>query len=249
MNQKISGIYKITNEVNGKVYIGQSNDIKTRWNHEHGGKSTKNISLKKDIEKFGLENFKYEILIEEIDLNKRNLLEKEFIKKYNSINPELGYNVSTGGNCNYTHSEEWKKKQSLRLKKYYKENPNWLTEERREKFKEAGKYKRTEEWKKQVSIRRKGCKHSEETKKKISLINKKRIERGDENNPFFDKEKHKKIIKLASEAKYKKVKCVETGEVFSSVKEAKEKYGKGIHISDCCNKIRKIAAGYHWEWI
>lgn len=249
MSQKISGIYKITNEINGKVYIGQSSDIKARWNHEHGGKSTKNIYLKKDIEKFGLKNFKYEILIEENDLNKRNLLEKEFIKKYNSTEPELGYNISTGGNCNYTHSEQWKREQSLRLKSYYKEKPNWLTEERREKLKQAGKYKRTEEWKKQVSIRRKGCKHSEETKKKISLMNKKRIERGDSNNPFLDKEKHKEIIKLASEAKYKKVKCVETGEIFSSVKEAKEKYGKGIHISDCCNKTRKIAAGYHWEWI
>jgi len=55
-----------------------------------------------------------------------------------------------------------------------------------------------------------------------------------------------KIIKFEKTTNYKtlKIKCVETGEVFDSVKEATNKY-KG-HISDVINGKRKTAAGYHW---
>ena len=42
-----------------------------------------------------------------------------------------------------------------------------------------------------------------------------------------------------------KVKCVETEELFSSIKEASEAYG-AQHISDCLNGKRKTAGGYHW---
>lgn len=246
MSQKISGIYKITNKINGKVYIGQSNDIKTRWNHEHGGVSTKNILLREEILKFGLENFCYEILIEENDSKRKDLLEKQMIKEYNSTNPDFGYNVSTGGNSNYSHSEKWKLEQSKRLKEFYKNNPNWLTEERREKLRKAGKYERTEEQRKKASEHRKGFKYSEESKAKMSASAKKRISK----DCYFIKN-HDKIIELSNKAKFKKVRCIETGEVFNSIKEAKEKVApeaKSNHIGGCCKGYRNVAFGYHWEY-
>lgn len=248
MKPKISGIYKITNKVNGKVYIGQSNDIKSRWNHEHGGKSTSNVQLKEDINNFGLESFSYEIIAEENNQQKKDELEKFYIKKLNSTNPELGYNISEGGFCGSFHSDEWKKEQSERLKKYYKENPNWLTEERREKLRKSGKRERTKEERKIMSERRKGFTYSEVSKKKMSESAKKRVENF--GNIFRDnKEKHKEIIKLATEAKYKKVRCLETGEIFPNIITAREKYGKNLHITDCCKGKRKTAGGFHWEYI
>ena len=57
------------------------------------------------------------------------------------------------------------------------------------------------------------------------------------------------VIKIKKEKKSlgKKVKCVETGEVFNSVKEACEKYNN--HISSVINGNRKTACGYHWKLI
>ena len=55
------GIYKITNKINGKIYIGQSNDIKRRFlEHTYRDKLPIDIAIKK----YGKENFSFEILEE-----------------------------------------------------------------------------------------------------------------------------------------------------------------------------------------
>ena len=83
------GIYKIENLKNGKVYIGQSIHIERRW-QEHSAKSSSSL-IGKAIQKYGKENFSFQILeicnIEELDF-----LEGEYILKYNSLVPN-GYNV------------------------------------------------------------------------------------------------------------------------------------------------------------
>ncbi len=56
----ICGIYQIPNNINGKIYIGQSIDIKRRWNQHKYGKGS--IILKNAIKKYGINNFKFEVL-------------------------------------------------------------------------------------------------------------------------------------------------------------------------------------------
>ena len=63
------GIYKITNKINGKVYIGQSINIERRWQqekrcafNESSPAYTQHIS--KAFRKYGLENFSFEVLEE-----------------------------------------------------------------------------------------------------------------------------------------------------------------------------------------
>lgn len=100
--KKISGIYKIENKINGKIYIGQSVDVYRRLKkHIWEIKSNNNI-LYKALKKYGVENFTYE-LIEECEINKLDEKEKYYIKKYNSyINAENsnGYNMNIGGGVN-----------------------------------------------------------------------------------------------------------------------------------------------------
>lgn len=97
------GIYKITNNINKKVYIGQSIHIETRIK-EHFWKATceKDISfnsiLHQAIRKYGAENFSWEVL-QECSVNEIDELEKHYIDKYNSISPN-GYNILTGGQKN-----------------------------------------------------------------------------------------------------------------------------------------------------
>lgn len=88
-------IYKITNLINNKIYIGQTIcSLKRRWNkHIHDGGC---VYLHSAILKYGKENFK----MEEIEyVLKEQLDEREiyWIKYYNSTNKEVGYNLLPGG--------------------------------------------------------------------------------------------------------------------------------------------------------
>lgn len=92
------GIYKITNLLNNKCYIGQSIDIENRWKqHIYEGKhNIKEGKLYPAMFQDGLENFTFEI-IEECKKDSQILNEKEkyWIKYYDSFNN--GYNSTIGG--------------------------------------------------------------------------------------------------------------------------------------------------------
>lgn len=94
-------IYKITNDINGMVYIGKTTKpIEARWKqHCYNVRTRNRFELQKAIEKYGEMNF----TIEKIDEAATNeeACEKEifYIKHYNSMHPN-GYNCTKGG----THS-------------------------------------------------------------------------------------------------------------------------------------------------
>lgn len=90
-------IYKITNKVNNKIYIGQTiTSIKTRMSKHYSHANTGNnlTGIDAAIKKYGIENFEVEQIIEcpNEDLN---IQEQYYIDKYNSFND--GYNLTIGG--------------------------------------------------------------------------------------------------------------------------------------------------------
>ena len=93
------GIYKITNLINNKIYIGQSIDIKQRWYRHRTAAFNEsypqyNCLLYKAIRKYGLNNFKFEVLelCSEDELNNK---EEYYISFYNSSDATKGYNMIT----------------------------------------------------------------------------------------------------------------------------------------------------------
>ena len=85
------GIYKITNKINGKIYVGQSNDIQRRFlEHTHRNK----LQIDMAIQKYGKENFIFEIL-EECPIEQLNEREMYWIETLNSF--KNGYNYTLGG--------------------------------------------------------------------------------------------------------------------------------------------------------
>ena len=102
-------IYKITNLITGRIYIGQTNN--RQRSYMGSGKV-----IKLAIKKYGKENFKKETVVEG-DFNREltDALEKHYIRLYNSNNKKVGYNLDGGGRKNrvFKMSEEGKRKIGL----------------------------------------------------------------------------------------------------------------------------------------
>ena len=95
MKKKISGIYKIENLINHKVYIGQSIDIYNRWNrHKTDNKLNKKYPLYLAFKKYGIENFSFEVIKETYDLDYWEIF---LIQIYKSTDSNFGYNITNGG--------------------------------------------------------------------------------------------------------------------------------------------------------
>ena len=88
-------IYQITNLINGKIYIGQTNNVQKRWAN-HRCSSDPNMVIARALRKYGVDNFKFEVLLRGLTPDEANQKEIEFIKEKNSLVP-YGYNVATGG--------------------------------------------------------------------------------------------------------------------------------------------------------
>lgn len=99
------GVYKITNLINGKCYIGQSVQLKTRFccHRKHNEDSL----IHRAIRKYGLENFSFEVLMY-YDRSDLNLYELLFIQTFNSQSPN-GYNLDMTGSDSVKSLETRKK--------------------------------------------------------------------------------------------------------------------------------------------
>ena len=157
-------IYKWTNLINGKVYVGKTVSEKKRISAHLRDRRFKS-AFHDALDKYGADNFKYEVLfITKSNSNSNidtvlNALEKFYIKKFRANDKKYGYNLTKGGdgvsgrfgelNPMYGKhlSEEWKKK----MQKARKEKK--LTEEQRKRLsKSLKKVKHTEDWNRKVGI-------------------------------------------------------------------------------------------------
>lgn len=137
-------IYKITNTINGKLYIGQTiRTLEERKQQHLNNINTLNTNIYLAMRKYGVENFKFEIVCYANNVNELNKLETYYIKKYNTVND--GYNMSYGGDNNIMfskivkekhakvmQSDEVRHKISNSMKQYRKEHP--FTDEHRKKL-------------------------------------------------------------------------------------------------------------------
>jgi len=92
-------IYVIINKINGKKYIGSTTrGIKQRWKeHKKDARKKQIMSISKAIAKYGHDNFDIKVIMECWNLDHMNSYEKFFIKEFDSMNYEKGYNRHIGG--------------------------------------------------------------------------------------------------------------------------------------------------------
>jgi len=135
--ERIGIIYKWTNKINGKSYIGQTINEEGRKKDHIRGKF--NSIIHRAIKKYGLENFNYEVLeqIEESKLSEREIYWIKYFDTYNN-----GYNLTEGGEGTrgFSHgfTEEQKKRKYLNHIKVkflgIKENMEYIQKKPGKKF-------------------------------------------------------------------------------------------------------------------
>lgn len=98
-------IYKLTNTINNKIYIGQTTaDREYKRQYEHKMMIDGCRYLNFAINKYGWESFNYETLYKgDCTIDELNDLETKFIEEYQSTNSEIGYNICLGGNGTRGH--------------------------------------------------------------------------------------------------------------------------------------------------
>ncbi len=177
-------IYKVTNKINGKVYIGQTTQSfkKRKYNHLYAAKTDKYSNKCRDyfhkaLTKYGFENFVWCVL--EVCDSKHNLdlAEQWYIRYYKSFVGFIssnGYNLTMGGNGNsgLIFSDEHRMKLSKSRK------GRKLSEEHKQKIRDNAKTnpnfgnkdrKMSDEAKEKLRKCNLGKKHSQETKRKMSI--------------------------------------------------------------------------------
>lgn len=106
-------IYKITNLINGKIYIGQTTrSVEVRFRY-HCYNSKSRSLIRNAINKYGKENFKIELIKECNSIIELNEQEIYYIKTHNSLTPN-GYNIQKGG---YIRDSMRGKKHSIKTRR------------------------------------------------------------------------------------------------------------------------------------
>jgi group I intron endonuclease len=140
-----AGIYLLRNKINNKIYIGKSINLYKRiYRHKNDSKYNNSIYICLAINKYGWNNFEVEILekFDNIDNDFLLKIEAEYIKKYNSTDRKIGYNLLAFGTdkTGFKASAETLRKMSIAASG--KNNGNWgkkLSEEHRQLLIESNK--------------------------------------------------------------------------------------------------------------
>lgn len=206
-------VYKITNLINGKVYIGQTTrNIYTRF-IEHCSQIHNNYAISNAILKYGRKNFKIEVLETAQSIDDLNKKEEFWIEKLNSTDKSIGYNIKLGGDNKLLSKVTKNKISQAHLGKLKGPHSN----ETRQKISKALKNKpKTDEHKKKLSVVKIGKKHSESAKIKMSknkLGNK---------NAFYNKTHSEETKLKLAQLRSIPIICNETQMVFKSTKHAAE---------------------------
>lgn len=248
MGEKMDGNYSVYKHTtpSGKVYIGLTgNDPKERWDCGHGYKG--NPHFWNAIKLYGWKNIKHEVLYSNLTKEEAGKLEKELIAKYDSQNPEKGYNILDGGTFGYTftHTEDAKKKISERSLK------RWANELEHKLMSKRMSGENNPFYRKQ---------HSEEARSKISEFNKNRFteearkEVGERLGGYWrGKIRNPESVNKSAMSKWKPVnQYTKDGEFIKTWNSAKEACDTlHIHkstVCQCCKGIKPSAGGYIWRY-
>lgn len=212
-------IYRITNKINGKIYIGKTTNVEKRWKrHISDSKDKKRcFYFQNAIIKYGKDNFIIDVL-ENVDSEETAFeLEKKWVKILKTNKKQFGYNLTEGGDGFFS---------------------SFFSEERREKISSIQKGKKlTEEHKKKISQSNIGKKLTEE---QCLSISKSKI---GENNGMFERTHSDETKQKMSEFQKNRVRRKLTEEEKNIISQKVKAVGKQPKISlETKNNVKQLYA-------
>ena len=248
-------IYKHTNLINGKSYIGQTSaeNPNQRWSSGYGY-SRRNPVFYNAIKKYGWDNFSHEIIEDNIkSLEEANEREIYWIKYYHTWikDPECnGYNTTSGGSGrSHEQSEETKQKISSTLKGrvFSKEHLEKINKTLRRKeiicIETGVVYESISEAARQTGISRENIK---------TAINGQRLSAGGFHWALtvdLQTQENLRSLNGKCKASKRKILCVETGESYESITSAAKIIGVNQSAISIALKRGSRVKGFHWEYL
>ncbi len=271
INRKPFGIiYRATNKVNGKSYAGLTKQSinkpicdcwglleRRKGSHAQDSKK-KNHHFAKALRKYGVDGFNWSV-VEEIftDLKELNVREKYWIAYLRLREKSFGYNMMEGGDS-YGWSDEMREAQSIRVKEAFAsgERVSWLKGMKGKCPQLKGRghrpvrcidtgviYPSIKAAAREANTNVMSIKHS------TRFIRETPKREGVPDWEFVDgpPKQHRIICKTSP---YRRIKCVETGALYKTVKQASQAtgVGKGM-IQRVCQGFVKNPSKFHWEYV
>jgi len=211
-------VYCFTNKTNNKKYVGITSNMEQRYK-QHKTARNRCPVFSNAIKKYGFETFDFIVLEENLTQEDAKLLEKKFIKEFNSIVPN-GYNRTEGGDSSVKHTKKTIEKIIEKNRIYRMNNPHPM----------------------------KGKKHSEKSKQLIREASLKRTDRPSGKDHWnygktvsdATREKLRINNSLGNNGFAKKVIDLNTNIIYSCINEAKLVYGiSHSFVSMICSGKRK----------
>lgn len=264
-----SCIYLWTNLINGKTYVGQTQNFYNRVMQYKRG-NDKHRVIGHALLKYGFDNFDISILEKDVSLDNLDEREQYWIDYYHCCDRKIGYNIckEAGTTRGCKHTEETKAKMSKKRKQFFKEHPDALSGENNPQYGKSllmetkikmsesrmgnqnakgSRWSMTEEQKSKISQAMKGKKNclgrklSQETKNKIAEGNRGRV---------VSEETKEKISEANKGKTCRQVLCIETNVIYDSIQDASKFIRKDCSsISKCCRGKQKTCGGFHWRYV
>lgn len=247
-------IYMFTNKENGKRYIGQHKSEEIDEKYFGSGKLFKNAK-----KKYGIENFKFDILTICDSQEELNMAEEYFIgfKYYTLKHTNRGYNISSGGNAGNNRAGKTKEELEEWNRKVSQSNiGRVVSEETKRKISQATQGENNPMYGRDMYHEKSEEEQKKMTEKRINTMRENGSLQG-EKNPMYgvrgkDHPMYGQGDKLKGEKNgmygrtgaknhfSKKVICITTGEIYDSVTEAVKTTGVK-NVSACCRGKRNYA--------
>ena len=226
-------VYRATNLINGKFYIGASTTTLKQRKSEHIRHAhNTNTDFAKDIIRYGDKNFKWEILKGAETEKELYELERYYISRYDAFKSEKGYNMTDGGKKGYRLLD--------RSKNYLYGDTN-PSSRKIINLNNLKIYKCIEDLSRDIGY-------------SSNSIRKSILDKTPLNNNYYDYysegKTYKKIYADISSTKSRKaVINIDTGEHFKTISQAARKYNcERYGIRECCNGKRNKFVGYSWKY-
>ena len=237
-------VYLFTNKVNGKKYVGQAVDSARRYkqhiatSYRDNGSRDYNCPFHNAIRKYGIENFTFEILLDNLTKEEMDYWEIYYIQFYDTlVNSGKGYNVAAGGNSGNKFAGKTPEEMEIIKRKIGEKSKGrkanlgkTLSEDTKKKISDSQK----ERLKDKTKCSMYGKQHSKESKQKNSDSRKGKCS-GAENG------RARKVGQYTLDAQ-----LIAT---FDCVKHAEQHIGVTGGVTGCCKGKRKTCGGFKWKYV